>query len=139
MNVFLLLKAIKSSIVQPYSRKEKEVTVIEAEMGTVKDGYGTIKIKGGITLSAKRVERTEMLLSNVRYHTNVIISLFQSLGNLLISSRRLNRLSGYAGRIWLHLESLVLVMNLLTKLIGIGIMSVKQITLTLIVLMYEVG
>ncbi|GAA0168046.1 ATP-binding cassette [Lithospermum erythrorhizon] len=93
---------------------------------------------GALRPDSSTLGRAEML-SNLRYHTSVTISLFQSLGNLSISSRRLNRLSGYAGRIWLHLESLVLVMNLLTKLIGIGIMSVKQITLTLIVLMYEVG
>lgn len=43
--------------------------------------------------------RAEML-SNLRYHTSVIISLFQSLGTLSISSRRLNRLSGYADRIY---------------------------------------
>ncbi|GKV25366.1 hypothetical protein SLEP1_g34815 [Rubroshorea leprosula] len=42
--------------------------------------------------------RAEML-SNLRYHTSVIISLFQALGTLSISSRRLNRLSGYADRI----------------------------------------
>ncbi|XP_024991284.1 ABC transporter D family member 1 isoform X2 [Cynara cardunculus var. scolymus] len=42
--------------------------------------------------------RAEML-SNLRYHTSVIISLFQSLGTLSISSRRLNRLSGFADRI----------------------------------------
>ncbi|WOL12707.1 ABC transporter D family member 1-like isoform X1 [Canna indica] len=42
--------------------------------------------------------RAEML-SNLRYHTSVIISLFQSLGTLAYSSRRLNRLSGYADRI----------------------------------------
>ncbi|XP_057530328.1 ABC transporter D family member 1-like [Amaranthus tricolor] len=42
--------------------------------------------------------RAEML-SNIRYHTSVIVSLFQSLGTLSISSRRLNRLSGYADRI----------------------------------------
>ncbi|KAF3444221.1 hypothetical protein FNV43_RR13911 [Rhamnella rubrinervis] len=42
--------------------------------------------------------RAEML-SNLRYHTSVIISLFQSLGALSISARRLNRLSGYADRI----------------------------------------
>lgn len=35
--------------------------------------------------------RAEML-SNLRYHTSVIISLFQSLGALSISARRLNRL-----------------------------------------------
>lgn len=35
--------------------------------------------------------RAEML-SNLRYHTSVIISLFQSLGTLSISARRLNRL-----------------------------------------------
>ncbi|XP_043806894.1 ABC transporter D family member 1-like isoform X2 [Manihot esculenta] len=39
------------------------------------------------------------MLSNLRYHTSVIISLFQSLGTLSISSRRLNCLSGYADRI----------------------------------------
>ncbi|KAF2531808.1 hypothetical protein F2Q70_00033583 [Brassica cretica] len=42
--------------------------------------------------------RAEML-SNIRYHTSVIISLFQALGTLSISSRRLSRLSGYADRI----------------------------------------
>ncbi|XP_078171386.1 peroxisomal ABC transporter 1 [Carex rostrata] len=42
--------------------------------------------------------RAEML-SNLRYHTSVIISLFQSLGTLSISARKLNRLSGYADRI----------------------------------------
>uniref|UniRef100_A0A0R0HLA9 ABC transporter D family member 1 n=1 Tax=Glycine max TaxID=3847 RepID=A0A0R0HLA9_SOYBN len=40
------------------------------------------------------------MLSNLRYHTSVIISLFQSLGTLSISARRLNRLSGYADRIY---------------------------------------
>ncbi|RYQ83326.1 hypothetical protein Ahy_B10g101972 isoform A [Arachis hypogaea] len=39
------------------------------------------------------------MLSNLRYHTSVIVSLFQSLGTLFISARRLNRLSGYADRI----------------------------------------
>uniref|UniRef100_A0A2P2MUB3 Peroxisomal membrane protein n=1 Tax=Rhizophora mucronata TaxID=61149 RepID=A0A2P2MUB3_RHIMU len=39
------------------------------------------------------------MLSNLRYHTSVIISLFKSLGTLSISSRRLSRLSGYADRI----------------------------------------
>ncbi|XP_022739666.1 ABC transporter D family member 1-like isoform X3 [Durio zibethinus] len=39
------------------------------------------------------------MLSNLRYHTSVVISLFQALGTLSISSRRLNRLSGYADRI----------------------------------------
>ncbi|XP_065881144.1 ABC transporter D family member 1-like isoform X2 [Euphorbia lathyris] len=39
------------------------------------------------------------MLSNLRYHTSVIKSLFQSLGTLSISSRRLNRVSGYAERI----------------------------------------
>ncbi|XP_010531380.1 PREDICTED: ABC transporter D family member 1 [Tarenaya hassleriana] len=42
--------------------------------------------------------RAEML-SNIRYHTSVIVSLFHALGTLSISSRRLNRLSGYADRI----------------------------------------
>ncbi|KAL2332768.1 hypothetical protein Fmac_013981 [Flemingia macrophylla] len=40
------------------------------------------------------------MLSNLRYHTSVIVSLFQSLGTLSISARRLNRLSGYADRIY---------------------------------------
>ncbi|KAJ8765454.1 hypothetical protein K2173_014576 [Erythroxylum novogranatense] len=39
------------------------------------------------------------MLSNLRYHTSVVISLFQSLATLSISSRRLSRLSGYADRI----------------------------------------
>ncbi|XP_047326997.1 ABC transporter D family member 1-like [Impatiens glandulifera] len=42
--------------------------------------------------------RAEML-SNLRYHTSVVISLFQSLGMLFTSSKRLNQLSGYADRI----------------------------------------
>ncbi|KAG8642874.1 ABC transporter D family member 1 isoform X2 [Manihot esculenta] len=40
------------------------------------------------------------MLSNLRYHTSVITSLFQSLGTLSRSARQLNRLSGYAGRIY---------------------------------------
>lgn len=40
---------------------------------------------------ASTLGRAEML-SNLRYHTSVIISLFQSLGTLSISARRLNRL-----------------------------------------------
>ncbi|KAL1290551.1 hypothetical protein AAHE18_20G138200 [Arachis hypogaea] len=39
------------------------------------------------------------MLSNLRYHTSVIVSLFQSLETLFISAKRLNRLSGYAYRI----------------------------------------
>ncbi|KAL9393556.1 hypothetical protein Peur_012841 [Populus x canadensis] len=53
---------------------------------------------GQLRPDASTLGRAEML-SNLRYHTSVIISLFQSLGTLSISSRRLNRLSGYADRI----------------------------------------
>ncbi|GAB4843881.1 ATP-binding cassette sub- D member 1 [Ancistrocladus abbreviatus] len=53
---------------------------------------------GHLRPDASTLGRAEML-SNLRYHTSVIISLFQSLGTLSISSRRLNRLSGYADRI----------------------------------------
>ncbi|GAA0146240.1 ATP-binding cassette [Lithospermum erythrorhizon] len=53
---------------------------------------------GALRPDSSTLGRAEML-SNLRYHTSVIISLFQSLGTLSISSRRLNRLSGYAGRI----------------------------------------
>lgn len=53
---------------------------------------------GNLKPDSSTLGRAEML-SNLRYHTSVIISLFQSLGILSISSRRLNRLSGYADRI----------------------------------------
>ncbi|KAJ7956832.1 ABC transporter D family member 1 [Quillaja saponaria] len=53
---------------------------------------------GQLRPDSSTLGRAEML-SNLRYHTSVIISLFQSLGTLSISSRRLNRLSGYADRI----------------------------------------
>ncbi|CAL9173750.1 unnamed protein product [Musa hybrid cultivar] len=53
---------------------------------------------GSLRPDASTLGRAEML-SNLRYHTSVIISLFQSLGTLSISSRRLNRISGYADRI----------------------------------------
>ncbi|KAL9669098.1 hypothetical protein QQ045_006639 [Rhodiola kirilowii] len=53
---------------------------------------------GHLRPDSSTLGRAEML-SNLRYHTSVIISLFQSLGTLSISSRRLNRISGYADRI----------------------------------------
>ncbi|KAM7262302.1 hypothetical protein ACFE04_021379 [Oxalis oulophora] len=53
---------------------------------------------GNLRPDSSTLGRAEML-SNIRYHTSVIISLFQSLGTLSTSSRRLNRLSGYADRI----------------------------------------
>lgn len=53
---------------------------------------------GDLRPDSSTLGRAEML-SNLRYHTSVIISLFQSLGTLSSSSRRLNRLSGYADRI----------------------------------------
>ncbi|MBA0834073.1 hypothetical protein Goarm_006460 [Gossypium armourianum] len=53
---------------------------------------------GHLRPDASTLGRAEML-SNLRYHTSVVISLFQALGTLSISSRRLNRLSGYADRI----------------------------------------
>ncbi|OIV97514.1 hypothetical protein TanjilG_11038 [Lupinus angustifolius] len=54
---------------------------------------------GHLNPDSSTLERAEML-SNLRYHTSVIFSLFQSLGTLSISTRRLNRLSGYAYRIY---------------------------------------
>nr|XP_025691157.1 ABC transporter D family member 1 isoform X2 [Arachis hypogaea] len=53
---------------------------------------------GHLRSDSSTLGRAEML-SNLRYHTSVIVSLFQSLGTLFISARRLNRLSGYADRI----------------------------------------
>ncbi|CAM0885411.1 unnamed protein product [Alopecurus aequalis] len=53
---------------------------------------------GDLKPDSSTLGRAEML-SNLRYHTSVIISLFQSLGTLSTSSRRLNLLSGYADRI----------------------------------------
>ncbi|XP_043708292.1 ABC transporter D family member 1-like [Telopea speciosissima] len=53
---------------------------------------------GNLRPDTSTLGRAEML-SNLRYHTSVITSLFQALGNLSISSRKLNRLSGYAERI----------------------------------------
>ncbi|KAJ0039996.1 hypothetical protein Pint_26589 [Pistacia integerrima] len=60
---------------------------------------------GHLRPESSTLGRAEML-SNLRYHTSVIISLFQSLGTLSTSSRKLNRLSsnkfffsGYADRI----------------------------------------
>ncbi|CAO1943177.1 unnamed protein product [Urochloa humidicola] len=58
---------------------------------------------GNLKPDSSTLGRAEML-SNLRYHTSVIISLFQSLGTLSISSRRLNILSGYANRIHELLE-----------------------------------
>ena len=46
---------------------------------------------GQLRPDSSTLGRAEML-SNLRYHTSVIISLFQSLGTLSTSSRRLNRL-----------------------------------------------
>ncbi|KAG6481922.1 hypothetical protein ZIOFF_058546 [Zingiber officinale] len=53
---------------------------------------------GALSLDASTLGRAKML-SNLRYHTSVITSLFQSLGTLSTSSWRLNRLSGFADRI----------------------------------------
>ncbi|KQK08073.1 ABC transporter D family member 1 [Brachypodium distachyon] len=53
---------------------------------------------GDLRPDSSTLGRADML-SNLRYHTSVIISLFQSLGTLSISTRRLNILSGYADRI----------------------------------------
>ncbi|XP_019437628.1 PREDICTED: ABC transporter D family member 1-like isoform X2 [Lupinus angustifolius] len=54
---------------------------------------------GHLKPDSSTLGRAEML-SNLRYHTSVIVSLFQSLGTLSISARRLSRLSGYADRIY---------------------------------------
>jgi ABC-type uncharacterized transport system fused permease/ATPase subunit len=53
---------------------------------------------GNLRPDSSTIGRAEML-SNLRYHTSVIISLFQALGTLSVSSRRLNRL-----RLWLLLS-----------------------------------
>ena len=42
--------------------------------------------------------RAEMLRS-MRYHTSVVIYLFQAIGTIAASSRNVAKLSGYAGRI----------------------------------------
>eukprot|EP00897_Mesotaenium_endlicherianum_P010717 jgi/Mesen1/9674/ME000674S09277 len=39
------------------------------------------------------------MLSNMRYHTSVVIALFQAMGTLASSTRRLSRMSGFADRI----------------------------------------
>ncbi|XP_039123082.1 ABC transporter D family member 1-like isoform X1 [Dioscorea cayenensis subsp. rotundata] len=54
---------------------------------------------GNLRPDSSTLGRAEML-SNLRYHTSVIISLFQSLATLSVNYRRLNRLSGYADRIY---------------------------------------
>lgn len=54
---------------------------------------------GNLCPEQSTLGRAEML-SNMRYHTSVIIALFQSLGTLAFSSRKLLRISGYADRIW---------------------------------------
>eukprot|EP01018_Ginkgo_biloba_P022593 Gb_29022 [translate_table: standard] len=53
---------------------------------------------GNLKPDKSTLGRAEML-SNMRYHTSVIISLFYAMGTVSISTRRLNRLSGYADRI----------------------------------------
>lgn len=53
---------------------------------------------GNLRPDTSMLGRAEML-SNIRYHTSVIISLFQSLASLSTSFQRLNRLSGFADRI----------------------------------------
>ncbi|KAL4366300.1 hypothetical protein GQ457_05G014560 [Hibiscus cannabinus] len=53
---------------------------------------------GHLRPNTSTLGRAEMF-SNLRYHISVVISLFLGLGTLSISSRRINRLSGYADRI----------------------------------------
>ncbi|KAK8652829.1 hypothetical protein V6N13_126852 [Hibiscus sabdariffa] len=53
---------------------------------------------GHLRPNTSTLGRAEMF-SNLRYHISVVISLFLALGTLSISSRRINRLSGYADRI----------------------------------------
>jgi ABC-type uncharacterized transport system fused permease/ATPase subunit len=53
---------------------------------------------GNLRPDSSTLGRAKML-SNMRYHTSVIISLFQAMGTLASSSRRLSRVSGYADRI----------------------------------------
>ncbi|KAL3681209.1 hypothetical protein R1sor_024165 [Riccia sorocarpa] len=53
---------------------------------------------GNLMTDMTTLGRAEML-SNMRYHTSVIISLFQSMGTLAGCTRRLARLSGYGDRI----------------------------------------
>ncbi|KAL2620730.1 hypothetical protein R1flu_000935 [Riccia fluitans] len=54
---------------------------------------------GGNLMSDMTTLGRAQMLSNMRYHTSVIISLFQSMGTLAGSTRRLARLSGYGDRI----------------------------------------
>ncbi|XP_038994853.1 ABC transporter D family member 1-like isoform X1 [Hibiscus syriacus] len=53
---------------------------------------------GNLRPNTSTLGRAEMF-GNLRYHVSVVISLFLALGTLSISSRRINRLSGYADRI----------------------------------------
>ncbi|PPD66946.1 hypothetical protein GOBAR_DD36177 [Gossypium barbadense] len=55
---------------------------------------------GNLRPDTSTLGRAEML-SNLRYHTSVVISLFQALGTLSISSRRLNRLRYSSVDFWL--------------------------------------
>ncbi|CAL0320367.1 unnamed protein product [Lupinus luteus] len=68
---------------------------------------------GHLNPDSSTLERAEML-SNLRYHTSVIFSLFQSLGTLSISTRRLNRLSGYAHRIYELMAGLCTLIQVVT-------------------------
>ncbi|MCO5596316.1 hypothetical protein L7F22_050377 [Adiantum nelumboides] len=54
--------------------------------------------KGSLRPGQSTLGRAEML-SNMRYHTSVITSLFQSYGALVFSLHKLNRISGYANRL----------------------------------------
>ncbi|KAI5066208.1 hypothetical protein GOP47_0018832 [Adiantum capillus-veneris] len=53
---------------------------------------------GNLRPGQSTLGRAEML-SNIRYHTSVITSLFQSYGSLVFSLHKLNRISGYADRL----------------------------------------
>ena len=54
---------------------------------------------GGHLRPVNNVQGRAHMLSNMRYHTSVVISLFSALGTLGASSRKLMRLSAYADRI----------------------------------------
>ena len=49
--------------------------------------------------SAMQLQGRAHMLSNMRYHTSVVIYLFAALGTLGVSSRKLMKLSAYSDRI----------------------------------------
>ncbi|XP_057496579.1 ABC transporter D family member 1-like isoform X2 [Actinidia eriantha] len=69
-------------------------------LGSIVAGTSMIEpfFRGKLRPESSTLGRAEML-SNLRYHSSVIISLFTSLGILFGVTRKLDRLSGYASRI----------------------------------------